>query len=215
LVVVGDEKKVVSAEKVLVAIGFAPNSPDLGLEKVGVATTQGNIDIDDHMRTNVSHIFAIGDVTGKLGLAHVASAQAVIAAEAMAGHKRQVLDYVKIPPCTYAYPEVASVGLTEKQARELGYKVITAQCPFAGNDKAVAMDENFGFVKIVGEANGKTILGVHMIGGHVTELIAGPTGMITLDSNAEDLARTVHPHPTMSEAVMEAAHALVGHAIHI
>jgi len=208
-------KEVISAETALVAVGFVPMSDDLDLDKVGVKTTHGHIDIDDEMRTNVPNIYAIGDVTGKLGLAHVASAQGMIAAEAMAGHKTPILDYTKIPRCTYAYPEVASVGLTEKQARERGYDVITAQCPFAANGMALAMNENFGFVKIVGEAKEKKVLGVHLIGSHVTELIAGPAGMITLECTVEDLGRTVHPHPTMSEAVMEAAQAMLGRAIHM
>ena len=213
-VAAGDERQTISVEKVLIAIGFVPNSEDLGLENTGVATTRGNIGIDEQMRTSVEHIFAIGDVTGKLGLAHVASTQALIAAEAIAGNETPTLDYVNIPRCTYAFPEVASVGLTEKQAREQGFDVATAQSPFVANGKALAMNENFGFVKIVSEAETNKILGVHMVGAHVTELIAGPTGMITLESNAEDLARTIHPHPTLSEVVMEAAYTLTGKTLH-
>jgi dihydrolipoamide dehydrogenase len=173
------------------------------------------VDIDGRMATSVPHIYAIGDVTGKLGLAHVASAQGMIAAEAIAGRSTQALDYVNIPRCTYAYPEVASVGLSEKQAREAGYEVVIAQCPFAANGKALAMDDNFGFAKIVSETKERKILGVHLVGAHVTELIAGPSGMIQLGCTAEGLAQTVHPHPTISEAIMEAAHALAGRAIHI
>ena len=119
------------------------------------------------------------------------------------------------PRCTYAYPEVASVGLAEARARELGHEVITARCPFAGNGKAVAMDDNSGFVKIVAEAKIKKLLSVHLVGGHVTELVAGATGMIGLGATAEQLSDTVHPHPTISEALMEVAHALCGRAIHI
>jgi dihydrolipoyl dehydrogenase len=211
----GGEEELLSAEKVLVAIGFDPNTEELGLETVGITTARGYINVDEQMRTNVPGIYAIGDVTGKLGLAHVASAQGMVAAETVAGKKTETLDYVKIPRCTYAYPEVASVGLTERQALEQGYDVITSQCPFAANGKALAMNENFGFVKIVGEKKGKTLLGVHLVGSHVTELVAGPAGMITLGSTAEDLGRTVHPHPTMSEALMEAAHALLGRAVHL
>jgi dihydrolipoamide dehydrogenase len=211
----GEGKELLSVEKVLVAIGFDPSTEELGLETVGIATTRGYINVDEQMRTNVAGIYAIGDVTGKLGLAHVASAQGIVAAEAVAGKKTETLDYAKIPRCTYAYPEVASVGLTERQAREHGYEVITAQCPFVSNGKALAMNENFGFVKVVGEEKGKTILGVHLVGSHVTELVAGPAGMITLESTVEDLGRTVHPHPTMSEALMEAVHALLGRAVHL
>lgn len=213
-VTAGDKHETISAEKVLVAIGFVANSEDLGLENIGVTTTRGNIDIDDRMKTSVDHIYAIGDATGKLGLAHVASAQGLIAAEAIAGNETPILDYVNIPRCTYAFPEVASVGLTEKQAEDQGFEVITAQSPFVANGKALAMNENFGFVKIVSEAETQKILGVHMVGAHVTELIAGPTGMVTLESNAEDLARTIHPHPTLSEVVMEAAFTLTGKTLH-
>jgi len=214
-VAAGDRKEVLTAQKALVAIGFAPGSEDLGLEAAGVKTSRGHVEIDERMRTSIPNIFAIGDVTGKLGLAHTASAQAMIAAEAIAGRATEALVYANIPRCTYAYPEVASVGLTERQAKEQGYEVITAQCPFAANGKALAMDENFGFAKIVAEAKTRKILGVHLIGAHVTELIAGPAGMIRMGATADQLGLTVHPHPTLSEALMEAAHALMGHAIHI
>jgi dihydrolipoamide dehydrogenase len=215
LIAEGDKKGTISAEKVLVCIGFTPNSEDIGLEKVGVGMTHGHIDIDERMATRVPHIYAIGDVTGKVGLAHGASAQGMIAAEAAAGRPTRTLDYTKIPRCTYSYPEVAAVGLSERQARERGYEVVAAQCPFAANGKALAMDDNFGFAKIVAETKEKKILGVHLIGAHVTELIAGPSGVMNLGCTAEELSQTVHPHPTVSEAIMEAAHALMGHAIHI
>jgi dihydrolipoamide dehydrogenase len=210
-----DKQETLAADVALVAIGFIPNSENLNLESVGVTTTKGNIDIDAQMRTSVPNIYAIGDVTGKLGLAHVASAQGLIAAEAIAGLKTHPLHYAKIPRCTYSAPEIASVGLTEQQAKEAGYEVITAKFPFQPNGKAAAMAEPVGFVKLVAEANYKEVLGAHFIGSHVTELIAGPTGMIGLETTAEELARTIHPHPTMSEVVMEAAHMLVGPAIHL
>ena len=209
------ESEVISAEKVLVAIGFIPNSDDLGLERVGVKTSRGNIDIDDQMRTGIPGIYAVGDVTGKLGLAHAASAQGMTAAEAIAGNPTRPIDYTNIPRCTYSHPEVASVGLTEQAAREQGLDVETATYPFLANGKALAMDDNKGFVKIICASGSRRLLGVHMIGAHVTELIAGPTGMITLESTAEQLAHTVYPHPTVGEAVMEAAHMLVGQAIHM
>jgi dihydrolipoamide dehydrogenase len=211
----GEKREAISTEKILVSIGFAPNSENIGLEKIGIGMTRGHVDVDERMATTVPNLYAIGDVTGKLGLAHVASAQGMVAAEAIAGRPTHALDYVNIPRCTYAYPEVASVGLSEKQAREMGYEVVTAQCPFAANGKALAMDDNFGFAKIVAETKEKKILGVHLVGAHVTELIAGPSGMISLGGRAAEWAQTVYPHPTMSEAIMEAAHALVGHAIHI
>jgi dihydrolipoamide dehydrogenase len=211
----GETREAISAQKILVSIGFAPNSENLGLEKIGVRLTRGYVDIDERMTTSVPNIYAIGDVTGKVGLAHAASAQGMLAAEAMAGRPTHALDYTKIPRCTYAYPEVAAVGLTESQAREAGYEVVTAQCPFAANGKALAMDDNYGFAKLVAEAKEKKILGVHLVGAHVTELIAGPAALVRLGCTAEELAQTVHPHPTLSEAIMEAAHALAGHAIHI
>ena len=216
-VATGDTEEVLSVEKVLIAIGFAPNSDNIGLENVGVKVTERgkHIDVDDQMRTNVPNIYAIGDVNGKMGLAHVASTQGMIAAEAIAGKETRVLNYANIARCTYAYPEVASVGLTEAQAKEQGFDVITARFPFLPNGKALAMNENIGFVKIVANAEYKEILGIHLIGSHVTELIAGPAGMLTVEATADDLEQTVHPHPTMSEAIMEAAHVLVGHPIHI
>ena len=214
-VALGGTVETIAAQTVLVSIGFRANSDNLGLESAGVAITHGNIDVDDQMRTSIPHIYAIGDVNGKMGLAHVASAQAMIAAEAIAGHPTRQLVYTDIPRCTYAQPEVASVGLTEKQALEQGYDVKTAQCPFVANGKALAMDDNSGFVKIVIERGAKKILGVHLIGGHVTELVAGATGMIEMDADAVQMGRAVYPHPTISESIMEAAHALCGHAIHI
>jgi dihydrolipoamide dehydrogenase len=203
------------ADAALISIGVAPNSEGIGLESAGVELDErGFIKVDDSMRTNVGNIFAIGDVTGKLALAHVASAQGILAAEAIAGEETRPLKYQNMPRCTYTHPEVASVGLTEAQAKEQGYDVKVGKFAFQANGKALGMNENAGFVKIVSEGKHNEVLGVHMIGAHVTEMIAGPTGMIGLETTAEELGGTVHPHPTMSEAVMEAAHAALGHAIH-
>jgi len=210
-----DNTESVTADMVMVAIGFTPNCETLDLNKAGVTVSQGGIDVDEKMRTQTPHVYAIGDVNGKMGLAHVASAQGIIAAETIAGNTTTPLNYTHIPRCTYAHPEVASVGLTEALARKRGHDVITARCPFAANGKAVAMDDNSGFVKIVAERESKKILGVHLVGGHVTELVAGATGMIALGATALQLGNTVHPHPTLSESLMEAAQALCGHAIHI
>jgi dihydrolipoamide dehydrogenase len=211
----GDDSETLTVDTVLVAIGFMPNTDALDLDKAGVDTDRGAIAVDETMRTNAGHIYAIGDVNGKMGLAHVASAQGMIAAEAIAGKPTAAMRYADIPRCTYAHPEVASVGLTERQAKEQGHEVITAHCPFVANGKAIAMGDNSGFAKIVAEARSKKILGVHLVGGHVTELVAGATGMIELKADAMQLGATVHPHPTLSEALMEAAHALCGHAIHV
>jgi dihydrolipoamide dehydrogenase len=203
------------AEKALVAIGVQPNSENLGLETVGVKTDRGWITVDDSMRTNVPNIYAIGDVTGMMPLAHVASAQAIVAVETIAGLEPESLAYHNIPRCTYASPEVASVGLTEAQAQEQGYQVKVGQFPFRANGKALAIDDYEGFVKIVSDAKYDQVLGVHMIGPHVTDMIAEVTGMIRLETTTEELARTVHPHPTLSEVVMEAAHVALGQGIHI
>jgi dihydrolipoamide dehydrogenase len=212
---VADKTEILSSEIVLVSIGFSANSNDIGLEEIGVSITRGNIDVNDQMCSNLPGIYAIGDVNGKMGLAHVASAQGMIAAEAIAGEKTPQLSYPDIPRCTYAQPEIASVGLTEKQARDKGYDVASIQSPFVANGKALAVDDNTGFAKVIADQKTRRILGVHLVGGHVTELIAGPTGMMTLESSMEDMGKTVYPHPTLSETIMEAAHALCGHAIHI
>jgi dihydrolipoamide dehydrogenase len=205
----------ITADKALMAIGVQPNSENLGLEKVGVALNRGWVQVDECMRTNVPSVYAIGDVTGKMPLAHVASAQGILAVEAIAGLNPQPLVYPDLPRCTYASPEVASVGLTEAQAREQGYDVKVGQFPFRANGKALAIDDYEGFVKIVSEAKYDEVLGVHMIGPHVTDMIAEATGMIRLETTTEELARTVHPHPTLSEVVMEAAHVVLGHPIQI
>ncbi len=209
------QSETLKADKVLMAIGVAPNSENLGLESAGVKTERGAIVIDDRMATNVPGIYAIGDVTGKMALAHVASAQGIIAAEVIAGRPTEVLNYNKMPSCIYCHPEVASVGLTEAQATEQGYDVKVGQFPFRANGKALALADYEGFVKIVAENKYDEILGVHLIGPHVTELVAGPTGMLRLEATLEELARTVHPHPTLSEVISEAAHVALGQPIQI
>ncbi len=209
------DTETLTTDKALMAIGVAPNSEDIGPETVGVQTERGFIKVDDHMRTNVPGIYAIGDVTGKLALAHVASAQGIVAAESIAGRETETLSYDKMPRCVYCHPEVASVGLSEAEAREKGYKVKTGQFPFRANGKALGLDDYEGFVKIVAEEEYNEVLGVHIIGPHVTELIAGPTGMLRLEATVEELARTVYPHPTLSETIMEAAHVTLGEAIHM
>lgn len=210
------KSETLKAQMALISIGVAPNSQGIGLEAAGVETDQrGFIKIGDRMETNVPNIYAIGDVTGKLALAHVASAQGLVAAEAIAGGHPRPLKYENLPRCTYTHPEVASVGLTEAQARQLGYDVKTGKFPFQPNGKAVGMNEKAGFVKIVAENKYNEVLGVHLVGPHVTELVAGPTGVIGLETTLEELAHTVHPHPTLSEVIMEAAHVTLGAAIHI
>jgi len=209
------QTETIPAEKALMAIGVQPNSENIGLEAMGVKMEHGWITVDETMRTNLPSVYAIGDVTGQMPLAHVASAQAIVAVEAIAGMDPEPLVYANIPRCTYASPEVASVGLTEAQAKEEGYNVKTGQFPFRANGKALAINDYEGFVKIVSDSQYDQILGVHMIGPHVTDMIAEVTGMIRLETTTEELARTVHPHPTLSEVVMETAHVVLGQAIHI
>ena len=211
------EEETLSAEVVLVAIGVRPNSEDLGLETVGVEVgRRGFVPVDGFMRTNVPGIYGIGDLTGKLLLAHVASAQGLVAAEHIAGHKTQPLeDYGFMPRCTYSHPQVASLGLTEAQAREQGHEIRVGKFPFQAIGKALALAEREGFVKIIADAVSGEILGAHMIGPEVTELLPELALARTLEATPEEIARTVHAHPTLSEAIMEAAHGVEGQAIHL
>lgn len=207
--------EVLHAEKVLIATGFAPNTCELGLDVPGVKTTRGIIDIDDQMRTNIPGIYAIGDITGKLGLAHVASAQGLIAAETITGHATQSLNYKNIPRCTFSAIEVASAGLSQDEAEKSFPSVLVKKSPFAPNGKALALNENIGFVKIVADADSRKLLGIHMIGPHVTELISGPAAFLSLGLTIDQLRHLVYPHPTLSEAFMEGIHAISGHGVHL
>ena len=207
--------RVEECDKVLVAVGVQGNTAGIGLEAAGVRTERGFIPVDDSMRTNVPGIYAIGDVTGKMLLAHVASAQGVTAVERMAGLDPQPLDYVQIPRAIYCRPQVASFGLTEAQAREQGYPVKVGRFPMAASGKALAMNESEGMIKLVVDEEIGEILGAHMIGAEVTELL-GELGMTKLlEATTTELGWLVHPHPTISETVKEAALAAEGEAIHI
>jgi dihydrolipoamide dehydrogenase len=207
---------VLSAEQVMVAIGFKPNSAGLGLENVGILTgRRGEIEIDAAMRTNVPNIYAIGDVTGKLMLAHVASAMGLIAAETIAEYPTIELDYAMMPRATYAEPQVASFGYTEEQARALGYDINVGQFPFQPNGKALGLGERDGFIKIIADKQYGEILGAHMVGPSVTELLPELTLAQMNELTAEEIARNVHAHPTLSEVLMEAAHGVEGHPVHM
>jgi dihydrolipoamide dehydrogenase len=203
------------AEQALVAIGFKPNSENLGLEALGVKIERGFIQVDDKLQTNVPGIYAIGDVTGKTMLAHVASAQGIVAAENIAGHATVVLDYGAMPHATYCHPQIASFGLTEKQAKEKSYEVKVARFPFQANGKALGLGDYAGFVKIISGAKYGEILGAHLIGPEVTELLPELTLAHNMELTAEEIARNVHAHPSLSETLMEAAHGLTGGYIHI
>ena len=204
------------AEQALVAIGFRPNSKGFGLEDVGVRINErGFIEIDEKMQTSVPNIYAIGDVTGKLMLAHVGSAMGIIAAENIAGAETITLDYEMMPRATYSHPQVASFGLTEAQAKERGYNIKVGRFPFQPNGKALGLGDYAGFVKIVVDEKYGEILGAHMIGPEVTELLPELTLARMMELTPHEIARNVHVHPTLSEVLMEAAHAAEGTPIHI
>lgn len=212
----GAEKQAFEVDQVLVATGFKPNSKGLGLEELGVALdARGMVQIDERMATSVPGIWAIGDVTGKLMLAHVASAQAIICAEQIAGIETHTLDYDMLPRATYCQPQVASFGYTEAQAIERGYEIKVGKFPFQANGKALGLGDYAGWVKLVTDARYGEILGAHMIGPEVTELLPELTIAQMMELTAAEIARNVHAHPSLSETLMEMAHAVQGHAIHI
>ena len=205
----------VKAEKVLVAIGFTPNTENIGLETAGIQVERRAVVVDGRLRTNVPHIYAIGDLNGKLMLAHVGSAQGILAAETIAGHEAPELDYQAMPRCYYCAPQVASMGLTEKQLKEQGVPVKIGKFAFQPNGKALGLGETTGFVKIIADAKYGEILGVHMVGPEVTELLPEWVLARSTELTPNEIARSVHAHPTLGEVMMEAAHAVEGQAIHI
>lgn len=210
------QQQVLEADKVLQAIGFAPRVDGYGLEKTGVALTdRGAIAIDGRCRTNVPHIFAIGDVTAKLMLAHAAESMGIIAAETIGEAETMELDYVMIPRATYCQPQVASFGYTEAQARDLGYDVKVVKFPFTANGKAHGLGDAAGFVKIISDDKYGELLGAHLIGPEVTELLPELTLAQQWDLTVHEVARNVHAHPTLGEAVKEAIHGLSGHMINM
>jgi dihydrolipoamide dehydrogenase len=206
---------VVEADILLVATGRQPNIENIGLEEVGVKTEKGAIVVDDMMRTNVDGIYAIGDVNGIQMLAHTAGHHGIIAVEHIAGHNPFPLDHLNVPTCTYCHPEIGSVGLSEEAAKELGYEVKVGKFPMMPNGKAVIEGEAEGLTKIVVDADTHDILGVHIIGPHATELIAEAGLARFLNASAEELTMTVHPHPTVSEVIGQAAMDVFGQAIDI
>lgn len=210
------EVKPIEAEQALVAIGFKPNTDNLDLDKVGVTLSErGAIEIDERMATNVQGIWAIGDVTAKLMLAHVASAMGIICAENIAGVETFTLDYEMLPRAIYCHPQVASFGLTEAQAKERGYDVKLGRFPFQANGKALGLADYVGWVKLITDSRYGEILGAHLIGPEVTELLPELTIAQMMELTPTEIARNVHAHPTLSEALMEAAHDAEGYAINI
>jgi len=206
--------KSITAEKVLVATGRKPNTEELGLEQIGVKTERGSIIVDDSMKTNVENIYAIGDCTGKVLLAHVASAQGIVAAESIMG-KFVPVDFRTIPSCVYTKPEIASVGLTEKQALEKGYRIKTSKFPLYANGKSVIMGEVNGLVKFVVDEDTDEILGLSIAGNNATELIHIGALAIRLEATVNEILTTIHAHPTVSESILEAAHGINGWPIHL
>jgi dihydrolipoamide dehydrogenase len=206
----------IEVEQALIATGFKPNTKDIGLEVAGVKLNErGFIQIDERMATNVPGIWAIGDVTGQLLLAHVASAQGIICAENIAGVETITLDYIMMPRATYCQPQVASFGLTEAQAKEKGYDIKVGRFPFIANGKALGLGDTTGFAKIITESRYGEILGAHLIGPEVTELLPELTISQRMELTTAEIARNVHAHPTLSEALMEAAEGAEGHPINI
>lgn len=202
------------ADMVLAAVGIKTNTENIGLEKVGIELERDKIKVDEHYQTAVEGIYAIGDLIPTPALAHVASAEAIHCVDAICGRSPQPVDYSTIPSCVYTSPEVASVGLTEKQAAEKGIELKVGRFQFTASGKAAAAGERDGFVKLLFDAATDKLIGAHFVGMNVTEMIAEPTVAKALGATAEVLAHTIHPHPTMNEAVMEAAEAALGHAIH-
>jgi len=214
-VTTSDGASEIEADAVVVAIGFVPNTEGLGLEALGVETERGFIKVGDGLETNVPGVYAIGDVTGKLMLAHVASQQGVIAAERIAGKQTPVLDYVQMPRATFCQPQVGSIGYTEQQAKDAGYRVKTGRFSLGALGRAVAAGHTEGFVKVVADESTGQVLGIHMIGHDVNDLLGEATIVALLEATAVEVGFAVHAHPTLAEAIKEAALAVDGEAIHV
>ncbi len=210
-----EKESVIDCDVVLSAVGVETNIQNIGLEELGIITEKGKINVDDYYQTNVDGIYAIGDVIKGPALAHVASAEGIICVEKMAGKNPGVLNYDNIPSCTYCSPEVASVGFTEKQAKDLGYEINVGKFPFSASGKANAAGHSDGFVKVIFDKKYGEWLGCHMVGYNVTEMIAEVVAARKLETTAHEIIKSVHPHPTMSEAIMEATAAAYNEVIHL
>lgn len=211
----GAGEKEIECDIVLSAVGVSTNIENIGLEQSGVKTENGRVTVDDFYRTNVPGVYAIGDIVKGPALAHVASAEGIICVEKIAGHHPEPLNYGNIPGCTYCSPEIASVGMTEEMAKKAGYDIKVGKFPFSASGKASAAGAKEGFVKVIFDAKYGEWLGAHMIGANVTEMIAEVVVARKLETTGHEIIKAVHPHPTMSEAVMEAAAAAYGEVIHI
>lgn len=207
--------EIIACDLVLSAVGVSTNIENIGLEALGIKTDRGLVQVDEFYRTNVAGVYAIGDIVPGAALAHVASAEGIICVEKISGHHPEPLDYNNIPSCTYCVPEVASVGYTEQAAKEAGHKLKIGKFPFSASGKASASGDKSGFVKLIFEEKYGELLGAHMVGNNVTEMIAEIVAIRKLETTGLEIIKTVHPHPTMSEAVMEAAAAAYGEVIHL
>ncbi|MDI9537824.1 MAG: dihydrolipoyl dehydrogenase [Bacteroidota bacterium] len=210
----GKEEQI-EADIVLSAVGITPNIENIGLEEAGVVVEKGRVKVDEFYRTSVPGIYAIGDIVPGQALAHVASAEGIICVEKIAGHNPEPLNYNNIPGCTYTSPEVASVGYTEKAAKEAGYELKIGKFPYSASGKASAAGQKDGFIKLIFDAKYGELIGAHMIGANVTEMIAEIVVARKLETTGHEILKAVHPHPTMSEAIMEAAAAAYGEVIHL
>jgi len=208
-------EEVIDCDIVLSAVGVVANIEKIGLEDVGIATDKGKILVDEFYMSNIPGYFAIGDCVPGQALAHVASAEGIICVEKIAGQSPEALDYGNIPGCTYCFPEVASVGMTEQAAKDAGYEIKIGKFPFSASGKASAAGHKDGFVKLIFDAKYGELLGGHMIGANVTEMVAELVAVRKLETTGHELIKTVHPHPTLSEAIMEAAAAAYGEVIHL
>ncbi len=208
-------EQIIECDVVLSAAGVTPNTENIGLETLGIKTERGLIQVNEFYQTNVAGIYAIGDVTPGQALAHVATAEGILCVEKIAGHNVEPIDYNNIPGCTYCIPEIASVGYTEAAAKEAGYEIKVGKFPFTASGKAKAAGVPEGFVKVIFDAKYGEWLGAHMIGSNVTEMIAEVVAARKLETTGHEILKTVHPHPTMSEAVMEATAAAYGEVIHL
>lgn len=208
-------EEIVDAEIVLSAVGITPNTENIGLEELGIITENGRVKVDEFYQTNCEGIYAIGDIIATPALAHVASAEGIACIEKIAGLNPEPIDYANIPGCTYTSPEISSVGLTEAKAREAGYEIRVGKFPYSASGKASASGQKDGFVKLIFDEKYGELLGAHMIGGNVTEMVAELVVAKKLEITGHELIKTIHPHPTMSEAIMEAAAAAFGEVIHI
>jgi dihydrolipoamide dehydrogenase len=208
-------EQILEADVLLSAVGIVPNTENIGLEALGIKTERGKIIVDDYYRTNVKDVYAIGDIVHGPALAHVATAEAITCVEMIAGHNPEPIDYNNLPGCTYTQPEIASVGYTEAKAKEAGYDIKVGKFPFTASGKASAAGKKEGFIKVIFDAKYGEWLGAHFIGANVTEMIAEVVAARKLETTAHEIIKTVHPHPTMSEAVMEAAAAAYDEVIHL